>query len=211
MKKILLATIIFLIFLSLLLFFITELFEKKIENNFINLSEKETFSILQKTIDIPINKAISRINKKPFGIKVSPQNSPISPEKFSGFHTGADFEIFENETEKKVNVKAICDGDIMQKTSASGYGGIIIQKCKFENNPMLVLYGHIDLNSVTKKMKVEKDDFLAPLAQANSPESGFERKHLHLGIIRGEKMDYRGYVETEKELSKWIDPILIIK
>src|SRR4030067_1140465 len=42
----------------------------------------------------PINRADERVTKKPFGIFITPQNSPIQPEKFSGFHTGADFENF---------------------------------------------------------------------------------------------------------------------
>ncbi|NTU99252.1 hypothetical protein HGA64_04600 [Candidatus Falkowbacteria bacterium] len=40
----------------------------------------------------PISDALSRVTKKPFGIKVSPKNSSVSPERFTGYHTGVDFE-----------------------------------------------------------------------------------------------------------------------
>src|SRR5579863_6635904 len=40
----------------------------------------------------PISGGLSRVTKKPFGIYVTPQNSPVQPEKFTGFHTGIDFE-----------------------------------------------------------------------------------------------------------------------
>lgn len=41
-----------------------------------------------------------RITKKPFGVFVTPQNSPVNPERFRGYHTGTDFEVFENELNK---------------------------------------------------------------------------------------------------------------
>ena len=33
-----------------------------------------------------------RITKKPFGIFITTQNSPVQPERFSGYHTGVDVE-----------------------------------------------------------------------------------------------------------------------
>ena len=165
----------------------------------------------QNIINIPIDNALSRITKKPFGIEITPQNSPIQPEKFSGFHTGADFEIFDNELNTDVKVKAICDGDIIQKTTVSGYGGVIIQKCQYRDEPVLILYGHIDPATFTKKTQIKKGDKIASLSPDNSPGSGYERKHLHLGIIKGNKIDYRGYVQYENELSNWIDPVKLLK
>lgn len=44
-------------------------------------------------LNIPLTDAAARITKKPFGIFITPQNSPVQPERFSGFHTGTDFEI----------------------------------------------------------------------------------------------------------------------
>ena len=163
------------------------------------------------TLDIPMKNMLKRITKKPFGIKVSPNNSSVQPEKFSGFHTGTDFEIFEDEIEKDIEVKAICDGEIIQKNSVSGYGGVIVQKCQYENDPITVLYGHIDLSSSTKETQIKKGDLIALLSPANSQESGFERKHLHLGIIKGNQINYRGYVQLEEELSSWINPIIVLQ
>src|SRR5438105_13240780 len=41
--------------------------------------------------DIPLENAQTRVTKKFFGTKVSPGNSPVTPERFSGYHTGVDF------------------------------------------------------------------------------------------------------------------------
>ena len=46
--------------------------------------------IIPPTEPEPIGQTEERITKKPFGIKISPENSPISPERFSGYHTGID-------------------------------------------------------------------------------------------------------------------------
>src|SRR3989344_6907506 len=40
----------------------------------------------------PVDEFEERITKKPFGIFITPQNSPIKPERFSGYHTGVDVE-----------------------------------------------------------------------------------------------------------------------
>src|SRR3989338_610817 len=60
----------------------------------------------------PIGRAISRVTKKPFGIKISPTSSPVSPERFSGYHTGVDFEVSEEELNLNVPVFAICMGPL---------------------------------------------------------------------------------------------------
>ncbi|MFZ2192945.1 MAG: M23 family metallopeptidase [Candidatus Moraniibacteriota bacterium] len=221
MKKIILATTLILVLILIFVFSIIINFKNETKSNPAIPQEKEQESLDQNTkeektnipvvINIPLDNALARITKKPFGIKVSPSNSPVTPEKFSGFHTGTDFEIFESEKEQDVQVRAICDGEIIQKTSVGGYGGVIIQKCQHENNSVLVLYGHILLDSSTQEKEVKKGDFLALLSPANSPQSGYERKHLHLGIIKGEKIDYHGYVQTEKELSNWIDSEIILQ
>ncbi|KKQ38871.1 MAG: Exopolysaccharide biosynthesis protein, sugar transferase domain protein [Candidatus Moranbacteria bacterium GW2011_GWC2_37_73] len=45
----------------------------------------------QETID-PLDNALSRITKKPFGIYVNPKNSPVNPERFTGYHSAVDLE-----------------------------------------------------------------------------------------------------------------------
>jgi len=56
----------------------------------------------------PLDRAAERVSKKPFGIFITPQNSPVQPEKFRGYHTGADFEIFSDELDANVPVTAEC-------------------------------------------------------------------------------------------------------
>ncbi len=61
-------------------------------------------SDFQQNKDIPIANAKSRITKKTFGLFVSPQNSPVLPEKFTGYHTGVDFETFLGDENTDINV-----------------------------------------------------------------------------------------------------------
>lgn len=155
----------------------------------------------------PIGQAEKRIIKKPFGIKISPENSPISPERFSGYHTGIDYEIFENEQNIDVEIFAICSGKLLRKERISGYGGVVIQECELEGQPVTVLYGHIQLNSVEQELgeHIFLGDSLALLGEAFSKDTDNERKHLHLGIHKGVIIDIRGYVQNESELENWID------
>lgn len=154
----------------------------------------------------PQESAEKRITKKPFGIKISPENSPISPERFSGYHTGIDYEIFENEQNIDVGVFAICSGKLLRKERISGYGGAVIQECELEGQPVTVLYGHIQLNSVEQEPGeyIFLGDSLALLGEAFSEDTDNERKHLHLGIHKGVIIDIRGYVQNESELENWI-------
>lgn len=156
----------------------------------------------------PLENSMDRISKKPFGINISPQDSPVQPEKFSGFHTGTDYEITESELDQNVPVHAICGGTIGVKRSASGYGGVLVQNCVLENQPVTVIYGHLNLQSISK----EAGEYLVPgeqfamLGAHESSETDGERKHLHLSIHKGAGTDIRGYVQNESELSNWIDP-----
>src|SRR3989338_10346295 len=45
----------------------------------------------------PLDNSSERVTKKPFGKYITPADSPVQPERFSGYHTGADFEVFSNE------------------------------------------------------------------------------------------------------------------
>ena len=174
------------------------------QNNPASISIQENTASI--SIEVPLDNASARITKKPFGIFVSPQNSPVSPERFTGFHTGTDFETTPEEASVPIEVRAIMDGTIINKLSVSGYGGVILEKAEINGQPVIILYGHVDLDSSTKEKEVKKGDPLAILAPANSSKSGHERKHLHLGIIKGAQINYRGYVQSIKELSDWIDP-----
>lgn len=194
-----------------MIFFISEeAIAPKEENNQIseeNENNKNTDNKKEIGISLPLEDALSRITKKPFGIYITPETSPVQPERFSGYHTGTDFEIKEGEENKNVDIYAICTGQIVRKRIVSGYGGTVIQECKINNKSMLVLYGHISLDRVSfnELDKVEAGTKIAILADANSEMSGGERKHLHLGIYKGTIIDYAGYVTDKKDLSEWLN------
>lgn len=156
----------------------------------------------------PLDRIDERVTKKRFGTLVSPTNSPVSPEKFSGYHTAWDFETFVDEADKAVTITAFCGGKIVSKKSADGYGGVVVQECQLGTQAVTIIYGHLKLASVTNNI----GDYLAPgatigeLGQANSTDTGDERKHLHFGIHKGTAIDIKGYVSTQAALSAWLDP-----
>src|SRR5262249_27221780 len=145
--------------------------------------------------------------KKPFGIYVTPKNSPVMPEKFTGYHTGVDFETFPDEQDKDVVIFAICDGVLLEKTTATGYGGLAVESCQINNSPVTVVYGHLRLSSISLKAgaQIKHGQQLGVLGTGYSKETDGERKHLHLGIHRGSAINIRGYVQTNSQLADWID------
>lgn len=155
----------------------------------------------------PIADAEQRITKKPFGLQVSPQNSPVQPEKFSGYHSGVDFETFADEQDKDIEISAICDGKILVRRTASGYGGVLVESCQLDGAPVTVIYGHIRLASVKKMVgdELKAGESFAVLGTGYSSETDGERKHLHLGIHKGVAMSILGYVQSQSALSGWID------
>lgn len=155
----------------------------------------------------PIDNWSERITKKPFGIYITPKNSPISPEHFIGYHTGVDFEVFSNEQNTDVQIFAVCDGPLVVKKHASGYGGIAVQQCKLDNQDIIVVYGHLKLSSVDVNLDqlLSAGERIGILGKGFSTEIDNERKHLHLSIHKGKLVDIRGYVQTSEELNDWID------
>jgi murein DD-endopeptidase MepM/ murein hydrolase activator NlpD len=161
---------------------------------------------------MPISRALERVTKKPFGIYITPKNSPVQPEKFSGYHTGADFEILENETDLEVAVFAICSGSLAVKQSANGYGGVVAQNCIIAEQDAVVVYGHLNLESITAKVgqQLSAGQVIGVLGQGYSIQTSGERKHLHLSISKGSSIDIRGYVQNQSELANWLDPVEIL-
>lgn len=155
----------------------------------------------------PLEWAGERITKKRFRQYITPQNSPVQPERFRGYHTGTDFEIFPEELNADVPVVAICDGKIALKKTATGYGGVLVEDCEPDNQPITVIYGHLKITSITKKVgdALAKGEEIGILGKAFSAETSSERKHLHLGVHKGSAIDIRGYVQNQSELSGWID------
>jgi hypothetical protein len=161
-----------------------------------------------KAISEPITNSESRITKKPFGIYITPQSSPVQPEKFSGYHTGTDFETTSDEVNQDIPIYAICTGKIRNKEIVSGYGGVIVQDCVVDGQTVTVLYGHLNIRQAQVLgvgADVKRGERLGSLAPANSEMSGGERKHLHLGIHKGSTINFKGYVNTQPELSGWLD------
>ena len=159
-----------------------------------------------------IARAAERVTLKPFGIKISPANSPVKNEKFAGYHSGVDFETFPDEANIDVPIFALCTGELLVKRTASGYGGVVVQTCTINEEPVTVIYGHIRLSSVTSAVGtiVNQGNQIAVLGAGFSTETDGERKHLHLGIHRGENVAIAGYVSTEAELKNWIDVMTVL-
>lgn len=160
----------------------------------------------------PLPRAAKRVTKKLFGIYITPANSPIQPERFKGYHTGADFEIFSDELNAAVSVHAICSGKLKLKEFASGYGGVVVQACELNKEPITVIYGHLKLSSITVRVgeNIGAGDAIGILGANQSKETDGERKHLHLGIHQGTGINIRGYVNSQPELVNWIDPCLYV-
>lgn len=159
----------------------------------------------------PMTDYLARVTKKAFGTFVTPTDSPVTPEKFRGYHAAIDLEIFPGEENTDVNVNAICDGALAIKRTASGYGGLVAQYCVLNGQDILVLYGHVDLSSVNQKIGdgIKTGDRLGILGQPG-PETDGERKHLHLGIHKGRSLVIAGYVQSESALSAFIDPKTVL-
>lgn len=159
----------------------------------------------------PMPDYLSRVNKKAFGTFVAPGNSPISPEKFRGYHAAIDLEIFSGEEELEVPVKAICDGKLAIKRTAQGYGGLVAQYCVLNGEDVLVLYGHVALTSVQRNIgdEIKTGEKIALLGQPGI-DTDNERKHLHLGIRKGFDLVIAGYVPSQSALSTYIDPKTVL-
>ena len=148
----------------------------------------------------PLPRAEERVTKKPFGIKTA--------DRFHGYHTGADFEIFDDEKDRPVEVRTVCAGPLRVKRTAAGYGGLVVQECAVDGAPVTVVYGHLKITSVTATI----GSYLAPgtvlgvLGKGFSSETDGERKHLHLGIYPGTSINIAGYVARAADLKNWINP-----
>jgi len=160
------------------------------------------------SVSVPLDGAGLRVTKKPFGIYIDPATSPVQPERFRGYHTGADFEIFPGEQDTAVSVRAVCQGTIAVKEHASGYGGVVVERCTIGGGPVTVVYGHLALASAAPMVgaTVGQGDVIGLLGAAGSADTDGERKHLHLGIHKGAAIDILGYVSGKQLLTGWLDP-----
>lgn len=161
----------------------------------------------------PMENFFERITKKPFGIYITPQTSPIQPEKFTGYHTGADAETTAAEKDANLPVMAVTKGTVVFAGHVNGYGGVIIIRHTIDGQTVTGLYGHLRISSfkVGKNDGVRVGQPIAVLGTGYSSETDGERKHLHFGLIKGATISYRGYVSSKNQLSAWEDPVAWLK
>ncbi|MGI6373800.1 MAG: M23 family metallopeptidase [Patescibacteria group bacterium] len=156
----------------------------------------------------PVPEFFARITKKSFGTYVTPQNSPVSPERFSGYHSGVDVEF--SDLEELVPVTAIGDGLVIFSGRVNGYGGVVIIRHKLNGQIYSALYGHLALASLPALHSlVSTGDIIGALGAAYSSDTDGERRHLHLSIYPGETINFRGYASTKSELTAWLDPLFL--
>lgn len=164
-------------------------------------------------ISEPLPDSVARITKKPFGLYVEPGKSTVPNERFIGFHSGTDFEVFDKELTTRVPIYALCSGELIYRRIVEGYGGVIVQDCLIGDQSVTVLYGHLDLDdtvTATVAQDVKRGDEIGALGAVGRFTDN-ERRHLHLGIHRGSDIDLRGYVEDESELLSWINYLDLMK
>lgn len=169
-----------------------------------------TTSVEEKEIEIilPIKEFKERITKKPFGIFITPENSPVQPERFSGFHTGVDVEY--DDINSDVPVFAVEDGVVEFSNWVSGYGGVMAIRYLIDGKRYLAIYGHLNPDKlIAKDESVSKGEQISILGKEYSRETDGERKHLHFGLYTGNDVNLKGYVATKDQLSAWVDPEII--
>lgn len=165
------------------------------------------------SVTVPLADFYSRITKKPFGIYITPQTSPVQPEKFTGYHTGADAEATPAEAAVDVPVLAVAAGTVVFAGHVNGYGGVMLIRHTVNRTTFTALYGHLRIASFTKTKgeTVKAGTMIGVLGTGGSSETDGERKHLHLGFIKGTTINYKGYVTTQGALSAWLDPVAWLK
>jgi murein DD-endopeptidase MepM/ murein hydrolase activator NlpD len=161
------------------------------------------------SVVVPVEEFATRITKKPFGIFITPETSPVQPERFSGYHTGVDAEY--DDVEGEVAVFAITDGLVEYSGRVDGYGGLLAICHLIDNKEYLAIYGHLDPNSlVAKDQSVTKGQQIGVLGKGFSIETDGERKHLHFALYLGSDVSLKGYVQSLDQLSSWVDPKTIL-
>jgi murein DD-endopeptidase MepM/ murein hydrolase activator NlpD len=159
------------------------------------------------SIVAPVAHFLDRAATKPFGIFITPDTSPIKNDYHNGYHTGIDVEF--TDTIEDVPVYAIADGTIVVRKWVKGYGGVIVILHTINDVPLYALYGHLDEASFISAdvTHATMGQQIAILGDDHSHETDGVRKHLHFSISTADRLDLRGYVQTEAELSHWLNPL----
>ncbi|USN53174.1 MAG: M23 family metallopeptidase [Candidatus Nomurabacteria bacterium] len=157
----------------------------------------------------PIEQFRDRITLKHFGQYITAQNSPVQPERFSGFHTAVDVE-FGDTDDIPIPVRAIGPGEIILSRTASGYGGVFVLRFQWQSETYTAVYGHIAPDSLPRLgAQVLAGQELGYLGKGGTSETDGERKHLHFGIHLGSVTDIAGYVQSEAALTPWVNPLAL--
>lgn len=156
----------------------------------------------------PIQTYSTHRTSKVFGQYIAPD----AGDRFSGYHTGDDVEV--DDINASAAVYAITGGTMIRRQTVPGYGGVVI--LKFSNNDITyhALYGHLDLDSVGIAVgeQVVAGQQLGLLGEDKSADTDGERKHLHFAIYPYTGTEqFAGYVDTEADIAKWIDPAAFLK
>ncbi len=156
----------------------------------------------------PLNGFALRLTKKLFGVFVSPSNSPVQHERFTGYHTGVDAEVTAQELDQDISVFSIAPGVVKKVDTISGYGGVVVVDFTLDGQEYTVLYGHLKKTSVAFRAgdTVKLGQKIGILGRDKSAETDGERKHLHISIHKGGDIELAGYVKTQSELNAWVDP-----
>ncbi|MDO8558020.1 MAG: M23 family metallopeptidase [bacterium] len=157
------------------------------------------------------------VTKKPFGAFITPENSPVTPEKFTGYHTGVDLEISETiSATASISVLAIADGVVVRSGKAQGYGGVVAVRHNIHSagagqvgdDSYLAVYGHLNPKTLIKLgTHVKAGQAIGVLGKGFTIETDGERRHLHFGLYTGQEVNIAGYVLQESELQNWVDPV----
>ncbi|EKD93673.1 MAG: membrane protein [uncultured bacterium] len=171
------------------------------------------FAQEKKSIELvyPIANFPERVTLKPFGIYITPSTSPVQPERFEGYHTGADAEVTEEEQTQDVPIVAIAEGVVRVARQVDGYGGVVVIEHQIKDKVYMTLYGHLNLNSLEVAVgnTVSPGQLIGFLGEGYSEKTDDERKHLHFSIKLGATVDLRGYVQTKSTLNQWINPLTL--
>lgn len=147
------------------------------------------------------------ITKKPFGIFITPETSPVQPERFRGYHTGADAEL-----PADTPVVAIAGGLVVRSGRVSGYGGLVVLEHEVAGERVRSLSGHLDPASLTPVgSSVRAGQPIGKLGDASSAETDGARAHLHFGLYRGRGVNVAGYASTKEALAAWYDPVEFLR
>lgn len=172
----------------------------------VNSNEATPAPAIKVSVVLPIGQFFERITKKPFGIYITPKISPVQPERFTGYHTGADVEY--QDVTGTVPVQAIADGIVERSGWVSGYGGMLAIRHNIDGQKYLAIYGHLNPASlIANGQSVVKGEQIGILGLGFSRETDNERRHLHFALYPGSDINIKGYVQSAKELINWIDPV----